>query len=110
MLGRDVSVSRSTLAAPAWDYVALGHIHRHQVLAGGRPGEPIVVYSGSLERIDFGEEKEAKGFCWVELARGATRMTFVPVHARPFITLRVDLQEADDPTAQAVIHARRARR
>jgi len=110
MLGRDVSVAHSTLAAPVWDYIALGHIHRHQVLAGNAPlgdgvqapGEPILAYSGSLERIDFGEEKEAKGFCWVELARGATRMTFVPVHARPFITLRADLQEADDPTAQAV--------
>ena len=101
MLGRDVSVARSTLAAPAWDYIALGHIHRHQVLAGNPPGEPILAYSGSLERIDFGEEKEAKGFCWVELTRGATRMTFIPVHARPFITLRADLQEADDPTAQA---------
>ena len=118
MLGRDVSVARSMLAAPAWDYIALGHIHRHQVLAGNAtlsggvqaplgdgvqaPGEPIVAYSGSLERIDFGEEKEAKGFCWVDLARGATRIMFVPVHARPFITLRADLQEAEDPTAQAV--------
>jgi exonuclease SbcD len=102
MLGRDVSVSRSILATPAWDYIALGHIHRHQVLAGNAPGEPILAYSGSLERIDFGEEKEAKGFCWVELARGATRMIFVPVHARPFITLRVDLQGAEDPTAHAV--------
>ena len=110
MLGRDVSVARATLAAPAWDYIALGHIHRHQVLAGNAPlgdgvqapSEPIVAYSGSLERIDFGEEKEAKGFCWVELARGATHMTFVAVHARPFLTLRVDPQEADDPTAQAV--------
>ena len=101
MLGRDVSVARSTLAAPAWDYIALGHIHRHQVLAGNPPGEPILAYSGSLERIDFGEEKEAKGFCWVELTRGATHMTFVAVHARPFITLRANLQEADDPTAQA---------
>jgi exonuclease SbcD len=102
MLGRDVSVSRSTLAAPAWDYIALGHIHRHQVLAANTPGEPTLAYSGSLERIDFGEEKEAKGFCWVELARGATHINFVPVHARPFITLHADLQEADDPTAHAV--------
>ncbi len=110
MLGRDVSIPRSTLASPAWDYIALGHIHRHQVLDGAAPrvdggqapGEPIAAYSGSLERIDFGEEKEAKGFCWVELARGATRMTHVEVHARPFVTLRADLQAAEDPTAFAV--------
>ena len=65
MLGRDVAVATSTLADPAWDYVALGHIHRHQDLNPG--AAPPVVYSGSLERIDFGEEHEPKGFCWVEL-------------------------------------------
>jgi exonuclease SbcD len=63
-----------------------------------------VVYSGSLERIDFGEEDEAKGFCWVELERRATRWSFVPVAARPFRTIRVDARQSEDPT-QAVIAA-----
>jgi exonuclease SbcD len=62
------------------------------------------VYSGSLERIDFGEEDEAKGFCWVELGRGSTTWTFHPVSARPFRTVRVDVREREDPTA-AVIEA-----
>jgi exonuclease SbcD len=97
MLGRDVALFTSTLADAAWDYVALGHIHRHQVLNPGR--YPSVVYSGSLERIDFGEEEETKGFCWVELARGSTRWTFQPVAARPFRTVRVDVREQEDPTA-----------
>lgn len=97
MLGRDVAVFLSTVADPAWDYVALGHIHRHQALNGD--GYPPVVYSGSLERIDFGEEKEPKGFCWVELARGETTWRFVPVAARPFVTVRVDARRAEDPTA-----------
>ncbi len=30
MLGRDVTVMLSVLDNPAWDYVALGHIHKHQ--------------------------------------------------------------------------------
>jgi len=102
MLGRDVAVFRSTLCDPAWDYVALGHIHRHQDLNPG--SQPPVVYSGSLERIDFGEEAEEKGFCWVELARGETRWSFHPVRARPFVTLRLDLRDAEDPT-QAVLSA-----
>jgi exonuclease SbcD len=102
MLGRDVAVFRSTLCDPAWDYVALGHIHRHQDL---NPGfQPPVVYSGSLERIDFGEEGEAKGFCWVELGRGETRWSFHPVRARPFVTLRLDVRKERDPT-QAVLGA-----
>jgi len=100
MLGRDVAVMTSTLADPAWDYVALGHIHRHQDLHP--QGSPPVVYSGSLERIDFGEEGEEKGFCWVELERGAARWQFIPVRARPFRTLRVDVRHAPDPTSAVV--------
>ncbi|MGD8603826.1 MAG: exonuclease SbcCD subunit D [Anaerolineales bacterium] len=102
MLGRDMQVLLSTLADDAWDYVALGHIHKHQSLNGDH--DPPVVYSGSLERIDFGEEGQTKGFCWVELERGKTRWEFVPVQARPFITIAIDVRQRDDPT-QAVLEA-----
>jgi exonuclease SbcD len=106
MLGRDVAVMTSTLTDPAWDYVALGHIHRHQDLNPG--GAPPVIYSGSLERIDFGEEREEKGFCWVELERGAVRWQFIPVRARPFRTLQIDARQAADPTSAVVETASRA--
>jgi exonuclease SbcD len=104
MIGRDVAVLKSVLTEGAWDYVALGHIHKHQNLADGYPA---IVYPGSLERIDFGEEKEAKGFCWVELDKGNTTWQFVPVKARPFLTINVDVREEDDPTmaAQAAMAA-----
>src|SRR3990170_383056 len=86
--------------ASAQDYVALGHIHQHQNL--NPTGSPPVVYSGSLERIDFGEEGEPKGFCWVEVSRGRARWEFVPVQARPFRTVRLDVRDLADPTAAAV--------
>jgi exonuclease SbcD len=95
MIGRDAVVLRSALADPAWDYVALGHIHKHQSLNGA--AYPPVVYAGSLERIDFGEEGQPKGFCWVELARGETTWEFVKVQARPFVTIRADVRAAPDP-------------
>jgi exonuclease SbcD len=103
MIGRDVAVLKSVLSDGPWDYVALGHIHKHQDLNEGR--YPSMVYPGSLERIDFGEEKEAKGFCWVELEQGATIWRFVPVKARPFLTINADVREEDDPTmaVQAVV-------
>ena len=96
MIGSDVVVLKSVLADPAWDYVALGHIHKHQELNGG--AVPAIVYPGSLERIDFGEERDPKGFCWVELARGETSWQFIPVQARPFITVWADVRDAEDPT------------
>lgn len=102
MLGRDVMVGLASLADPRWDYVALGHIHKHQNLTASQPGAPPVVYSGSIERIDFGEEGDPKGFCWVELARGATRWQFVELPARPFRTLRADLRTAANPTDDVI--------
>jgi exonuclease SbcD len=102
MLGRDVAVPREAVADPRWDYVALGHIHKHQNLTAGRDDVPPVVYSGSLERIDFGEEGDPKGFCWVEMERGATRWSFVPLSARPFVTLKADLRADVDPTHSAI--------
>jgi exonuclease SbcD len=102
MAGRDLAVQKSVVADPAWDYVALGHIHKHQNLTHGDASLPPVVYSGSLERIDFGEAAEPKGFCWLEAARGGTRWEFVPVNARPFVVLDVDGRGDPDPTALAV--------
>ncbi len=93
MVGHDPIIPLSILTHPAWDYVALGHIHRHQDLNEGQ--HPPVVYSGSIERIDFGEEREDKGFVWAEVSKGSTTYEFVPVPARPFVTIRLDAQMGD---------------
>ena len=63
MLGHDHVLLNSNVALPQFEYVALGHIHRHQVLSRN----PYVVYAGSLQRVDFGEERDDKGFCVVEI-------------------------------------------
>lgn len=104
MIGRDVAVPRSVLASPAWDYVALGHIHKHQSL--NRDDHPPVIYSGSIERIDFGEEREDKGWVLATVTRGKTDWQFVPTYkfpARPFITIKVDVREEEgDPTSMVL--------
>ncbi len=91
ILGRDLLLPASLYANPAFDYVALGHIHKHQVLNDA----PLVVYSGSLERIDFGEENEDKGFVVAEVTKGRARYTFVQTPARKFITIRVQVTGQD---------------
>jgi exonuclease SbcD len=45
-----------------FDYVALGHIHRPQSL-----GAPHVRYSGSIERMDLGEQADQKGVVLFEI-------------------------------------------
>ncbi len=104
MLGRDVAVGLGCVADAGWDYVALGHIHQHQNLTHGQADKPPVVYSGSIERIDFGEEGAAKGFCWVELRRGQADWQFVQLNARKLLTIEVDCRDSFDPT-QAVLAA-----
>ena len=107
MLGRDVVAKLAPLADPIWDYVALGHIHRHQNLTADRRDAPPVVYSGSLERIDFGEEGDVKGFCWVELARRSTTWEFVELPARKMLTLRADCRAIENPTSEALAEMKR---
>ncbi|MCL4459370.1 MAG: exonuclease SbcCD subunit D [Chloroflexi bacterium] len=97
MLGQDVVLPRSELASPAFDYVALGHVHKHQVLSN----HPLMVYAGSLERIDFGEAKEEKGFVIVDLERGSADFQFIPVSARRFVTIEVSAY-GDNPLQQVL--------
>jgi exonuclease SbcD len=113
MVGHDLVIPYSALdvpdreGRPAWDYVALGHIHKHQDLNEGR--QPPVVYPGSIERIDFGEEKEAKGFCMVDVERGRATYEFVELPARPFVTLRLDCTPGRPAPEEALAAALAAR-
>jgi DNA repair protein SbcD/Mre11 len=98
MLGRDLVLPKGVVSLPNVDYVALGHVHKHQSL-----GEhPPVVYPGSIERIDFGEEREEKGCVLVELAKGATSWRFHRLAARPFVTVSVDVRDVPDPQARVM--------
>ena len=104
MIGQDHVLLQSDLAGRPVDYVALGHIHRRQELSTS--GLPMV-YAGSLQRVDFGEEDhEAKGFYVLdvdpaaELGNRVTGLELRPVQARSFVTIDQAVDEGDlDPTA-----------
>jgi len=108
MLGQDHVLLVSAVQKSQLEYVALGHIHKHQVL---RQDSPMVVYSGSLQRVDFSEEGDQKGFCVVNIDPSAPQgqrmvdFQFHKVDARSFVTIdaRIDAAELD-PT-DAVIRA-----
>ena len=99
--GDDPTLLPSQLALHPFDYVALGHLHRHQNL--NPHGYPAVNYSGSLERIDFGERKEEKGFCYVTMhEKGKTTYEFIPVSTRPFLQIDVHIDTKRSFTEQIV--------
>jgi exonuclease SbcD len=105
MLGQEMALPLGLLKNSAWDYVALGHIHRHQALEDDRL--PPVVYAGSVERIDFGEEREDKGYVTAEVTRGRSTWVFHKLNARRFVTVQVTAH-GDDPTAEVLHEIERA--
>ena len=88
----DPIVPVSELNNGAFNYVALGHIHRFQNL--NKDDFPPIVYSGSIERIDFTEEKEKKGFVIGEIVESEEgwkcEYEFIETPARKFLTIEID--------------------
>jgi len=107
--GNDPVLLPSQLAIKPFDYVALGHLHRYQNL--NKNGYPAIIYPGSVERIDFGERKEDKGFCLVKTDPSLptasssfhrTSHEFIKTPTRTFIQLDIKLKAHKDQTTQII--------
>lgn len=92
IVGEEFAVPSSMIQSEVFDYIALGHVHSHQVL----PGKIPIIYAGSLEKIDFSEEDEQKGFMDITYENGLLTWKFIPIETRRMITLEIDCTEAED--------------
>ena len=121
-VGKGFTVPLNILTRDCFNYVALGHVHKHQVLCEN----PLTIYPGSIERVDFSEEKELKGFVMLEIAPNEeeenaivqdssksskttdcqnltsqnlfkTTYEFCPVPARSFCTIEINLCNSTMP-------------
>ena len=98
-ISKDFVLDRKFVTNKIFDYAALGHIHKPQDLNEGH--HPPVIYPGSIERVDFGEEKEKKFFIVAEIEKGHTEVHWRELsHVRPILTLRVELEDSEDVSAQ----------
>jgi len=84
--------SLNEVAGQEFDYWALGHIHKHQVL---RRQNPAVVYPGNPQGRDFGETGN-RGCYLVEISKDtAPDIRFVPTQLIRFEEVSVDLSGED---------------
>ena len=97
-VGKGFTVPMAILARECFDYIALGHVHKHQQVNQF----PLAIYPGSIERVDFSEEKEEKGYVLVEIHQGKTTAEFQPLPARAFKTVEVDLTKSKNPQSRLI--------
>ena len=101
LLGKDFVLPKSMVVDPRLDYVAMGHIHKSQNLNKGN--HPPVVYSGSIERVDFGEVKDDKFFVLADVKKGKTDLDWRKLKdIRPFHDCSLELFSQQDITDQII--------
>ncbi|OGY25027.1 MAG: hypothetical protein A2Y57_02600 [Candidatus Woykebacteria bacterium RBG_13_40_7b] len=100
MLGKDYVIPKGLLLNQKIAYVACGHIHKRQVLGTNPP----IVYSGSIERVDFGEAEEEKSFELVAISdqREAEHKP-ISTNARKFVYLNFDIEDKQSFPTRVVL-------
>ena len=91
--GEEYSVLPSMFDSDTFDYIALGHVHKHQAVKSNTP----IVYPGSIERVDIGEANEEKGFVSVQIETGKADWKFIKLSTRPMYNFKVDSTTEMDP-------------
>lgn len=84
---RSLVVDSAALASIGWDAVIASHFHRAQEIST----DPLVAFTGSIERVDFAEEHEDKSYLVLEVPKkGAITWERIPTPARRYLTLHPD--------------------
>jgi DNA repair exonuclease SbcCD nuclease subunit len=84
---RSLPLDLDALRVAAYDYVALGHIHKHEV---HRLGEALAVYPGMIEGKGF-DDPGVGHFTIAEVERGASRVWTAPCETWPVRVCPLDV-------------------
>jgi exonuclease SbcD len=88
-IGEEYAVPPSVFDTGLFDYVAMGHVHKHQTITSNVP----IVYPGSIERVDLAEAGEEKGFVRAEIKNRSVSWKFIKLPSRTMHNFRLDCQE-----------------
>ena len=102
---RHIPIDRKKLLLSGFDYIALGHIHKPEIIEPNR-----MAYAGALEPIDQ-NDTGVHGFLSGEYQDGVLKTTFVPWAVREYIPLALDTKECPTNLAfQETVRMRMAAR
>jgi len=82
--------SLTDLTKKPFDYWALGHIHKRQILHDSPP----IVYPGNIQGRHH-LESGVKGCYYVELSKTSYDLTFIPLNALQFATIQLDVTSCE---------------
>ena len=83
--------SKKTLRETNFDYVALGHIHKPEIIK-----ENQVIMCGSLEPIDY-TDTGARGYIFGEVVDGIVKTQFIPIAKRTYMNLLINIKPDHSP-------------
>lgn len=72
------------------DFVAMGHYHQFKII---NRKDPIAVYTGSMEKLNFGDEKVDKFFIDYDTESKKTKVLKCP--SRPLLDVSINLEQSD---------------
>lgn len=84
---RHIPINRELLKWSGFDYIALGHIHKPEIIF-----EDLMAYAGSLEPLDH-TETGAHGFMEGEITEEKQIVRFVPFAKRRYMEVEVTVSE-----------------
>lgn len=80
---KHIPINKRELADSAFDYIALGHIHKPEIIT-----ENKMAYAGALEPISC-NETGAHGYLIGEITKTTKRVQFVPFALRSYKTIQI---------------------
>ena len=86
---RHIPLDVQKLKRSGFDYIALGHIHKPQVLAAD-----FIIYPGALEPVDR-KDTGAHGYVKGEITRDGVRTQWIPCACREYVELELEVEQSD---------------